>query len=269
MIKLVTIDLDGTLFDAKKNISKLNRDAISKARKLGVKIVIATGRPFSGVWPLLEDLGLTSNEDYVILYNGAKLMNCGTKEIIYSSYLSGRDVKEVYNDAKRLKIDFHAFRKNGELITPRFNPYTNVEATINHIDPKINDIISISDDEEFIKAMMVGDPNNIEHAMAFVNPKLVCEYNMLRSSQIFLEFLPKQANKGLALKALAKYLNIDMKDTMAIGDAGNDIPMIEASEIGVAMKNAFPEVKEKAKFITKSNEESGVAYAINKFIIEA
>ena len=70
MIKLIAIDLDGTLFDSKKNISKENKEAIKLAKEKGIKIVIATGRPVNGVLPILEELGLNDNDDYVIIYNG-------------------------------------------------------------------------------------------------------------------------------------------------------------------------------------------------------
>ena len=268
MIKLVTIDLDGTLFDNLKNVSEENKIAISKCKSLGVKIVIATGRPISGVKPLLDLLGLNTKDDYVILYNGAKIINCNTYEEIYSSNISGKDVKKLYMESKKLNVFFHAFRSNGELITPLSNQYTDVEANINHIKDNYHDIVSLKDDELFLKAMMVGSDFDVSRIINEIDNKYKDKYSMLRSSKIFLEFLDKHTSKGEALKSLAKYLNIDLKDTMAIGDAGNDIPMIKAAGVGVAMENSFPEVKKIADFITLSNLESGVAYALNKFIIE-
>lgn len=269
MIKIVTIDLDGTLFDPAKNISEENKIAIAKCKELGVKIVLATGRPISGVKPTLDLLNLNTKDDYVILYNGAKVINCGSGECIYSSNIKGKDVKELYNESKRLNVNFHAFRINGELITPKHNPYTDVEATINHVKDNIHDIVSLNDDDLFLKAMMVGEFEDVTRIMSEVNPIYKERYSMLRSSRIFLEFLEKNTSKGNALISLAKYLSIDIKDTMAIGDAGNDIPMIKEAGIGVAMKNAFKEVLEVADYITDSNTESGVAKALDKFIIKA
>lgn len=268
MIKIVAIDLDGTLFDAKKNISNENKQAIKKAKELGCKVVIATGRPISGVTPVLEELGLIDDTDYVIVYNGAKVYNVGTKEIIFSSTITGKDVKDLYYESKKLGVHFHAFRQNEELITPMHNPYTDVEARINHVEDKIFDFTLINDNDLFLKAMMVDSDENITRIMNEVNPIFIDKYSMVRSSKIFLEFLNKNTHKGHALKALAKHLNIDIKDTMAIGDAGNDLPMIKASGIGVAMENAFPEIKAEADYITASNEESGVARAIEKFILK-
>ena len=268
MIKIVTIDLDGTLFDKDKNISYQNKLAIAKCHDLGVKIVIATGRPLNGVMPVLEELGLTTTSDYAIIYNGAKIMNVGSKEIISSSLIDGRVVKELYQESKRLGINIHAFRDNEELITPKHNPYTDVESTINHIPDLIVDFDTIKPEEKFIKCMLVDSEENITRCMSEVKEKYYTNYSMVRSSKIFLEFLNRGIEKGSALKSLASYLNINMSDTMAIGDAGNDISMIKAAGVGVAMKNAFPEVLEIADYITTNdNNNSGVAEALNKFCI--
>lgn len=262
MIKLIAIDLDGTLFDSKKNISKENKEAIKLAKEKGIKIVIATGRPVNGVLPILEELGLNDNADYVIIYNGAKVYNVGTKEIIFSSTINGKTVKALYNESLRLGVNFHAFRKNEELITPKHNPYTDVESKINNIPDNLYDFNKINDNDEFLKAMMVDSDENITKTIENINPVFSTEYSMVRSSKIFLEFLNKSTHKGHALKALANYLNISLEETMAIGDAGNDLPMIINAGIGVAMENAFPEVKAHADKITLDNEHSGVAYAI-------
>lgn len=262
MVKLIAIDLDGTLFDAKKNISNENIEAIKLAKAKGIKVVIATGRPVSGVLPILDKLGLTDINDYVIIYNGAKVYNVGTKEIIFSSTINGKTVKDLYNESLRLGVNFHAFRKNEELITPKHNPYTDVESRLNHIQDNLYNFNEINDNDEFLKAMMVDCDENVTKAIENINPIFPSKYSMVRSSKIFLEFLNKSTHKGHALVALANHLNIPIEETMAIGDAGNDLPMIINAGIGVAMENAFPEVKAHADKITLDNEHSGVAYAI-------
>ena len=268
MIKLVAIDLDGTLFDDVKNISNDNRIAISSCHKLGIKVVIATGRPIKGVLPVLNDLNLTTNDDYVIIYNGAKILNVGTGEVISSSTINGKTVKDIYSESIRLGVNIHAFRKNEELITPKHNPYTDVESRINKVEDHIFDFNQINDNDEFIKCMMVDSKENIDRIMPLIDKRFYDNYSVNRSSKIFLEFLNKNSDKGKALIELSKYLNLDISETMAIGDAGNDLPMVKAAGIGVVMENAFDYMKEHADFITKSNLESGVAFAINKFILD-
>ena len=113
---------------------------------------------------------------------------------------------------------------------------------------------------------MVSSDENVTRIIPITKEIYGNDYSVLRSAKIFLEFLNKNTDKGQALLGLAKYLNIKVDETMAIGDAGNDIPMIKMAGIGVAMGNSFPEVKECADFITLSNLNDGVSYAINKFV---
>ena len=188
--------------------------------------------------------------------------------MIFSSTINGKDVKELYLESKRLNSYYHAFKENEDLITDIHNPYTDVECSINHIEDIIVNFDEINDDDKFLKAMIVCDEKTLDNAMINIQEKFKENYSMVRSAKIFLEFLNKNSHKGHALIALAKYLNIDINDTMAIGDAGNDLPMIEAAGIGVAMDNSFDYVKDAADFITLSNEESGVAHAIEKFVLK-
>jgi HAD superfamily hydrolase (TIGR01484 family) len=111
MIKIIAIDLDGTLFDKEKNISIENKKAIAYAKSKGIYVVICTGRPFNGVKHVLEQLNINSNDEYVICYNGAKVINVGTNELIYTSTITGSDVKDLYNESVKLKTCFHAFKK--------------------------------------------------------------------------------------------------------------------------------------------------------------
>ncbi len=266
MIRLCTIDLDGTLFDKEKNISYENRKAIQEAKKNGCKIVIASGRPLEGVSPVLQTLNLTSDDDYVICYNGAKILNSKTKQVISSSYITGKDVKLLYQESLRLGTFIHAFQSDETLITTMHNPYTDVEVKINHIQDNIVDFTQIKDSDTFIKCMLVGDDETITSAIKRLNPELKDKYCVVRSSKIFLEFLNPETNKGMALEKLASYLGIGMAETMAIGDAGNDFEMIKRAEIGVAMANSFPEILKIADSITASNEASGVAEALNSYV---
>ena len=105
MIKLITIDLDGTLLDNEKKISDNNKKAIKRCHDNDIKIVLSTGRPINGVMRYLEELGLTTKNDYVICYNGAKTFNVGTNEMVLSSTIDGKIVKELYNKSKEIDIN--------------------------------------------------------------------------------------------------------------------------------------------------------------------
>ena len=266
MIKLCTIDLDGTLFDKNKNVSTKNRNAIKLAKENGCHVVISTGRPYPGIKTLLEDLNLNEQGDFVICYNGSKIINSYTEEYVFVNTMTGKSVKELYAESKRLGVNFHAFRLNEELITDEYNPYTDVEMRINKIGCSLVDFNDIDDNEDFLKCMMVSHFDNICRCMEEINPIYKEKYSMLRSSKIFLEFLSPGIDKGNGLEILSEHLGINMDETMAIGDAENDLSMIKKAHIGVAMDNAFQNIKDAANFVTTSNDESGVAHAINKFV---
>lgn len=260
-IKLILCDLDGTLLDNNKNVSDENINTIKSLKN--AKFVIATGRPIEGVLKYTKLLGL--NQSYSLCYNGGLIIENSTNNIIHSSVISGKIVKEIYQLAISNNLNFHAFLKNGELVTNEKNEYTAVEEKINNINAKIIDFNSISDDEQFIKCMIVSSKENLDNIIPNIPKKYQTTVNMVRSSNIFLEFLNKDINKGLGLKILASYLNINLDETMAIGDADNDKAMLELAGVGVAMENRFPILDKYADFITKSNEESGVAYAIKHY----
>ena len=266
MIKICTIDLDGTLFDAKKNISEANIQAILAAKAAGCKMVIASGRPFIGVKPVLEKLGLTGPDDYVICYNGAKILNVGLNKEIYMCTLNDKDLTAIYEQSQLFNSYCHAFTADERLICAKPNPYTDVEVKINKVNAEYVDFNTLTPNL-YLKVMIVDNKDKLNHIEANIDHSFFNKYSVVRSSNIFLEFLNKDTDKGLALTRLAEYLNIPLNDTMAIGDAGNDFNMIVKAGVGVAMQNAFDYVKKAADFITLDNENSGVAYAINKFIL--
>ncbi len=263
MIKLITCDLDGTLFDSKKNISDANRKAITSLKE--TKFVVASGRPIEGVMPVNHYLGLTNSGNYTICYNGSLVIENDTQKPIFEKYITGKMVKIIFQESQRLNTNFHAFKKDGTLITNEKNPYTAVEEKINHLEAVIVDFNDIDDDELFLKCMMVSSEEKLDSIRTQISPEIVNMATINRSSKIFLEFLNKEANKGMALCFLADYLNISMDETMAIGDADNDRTMLLAASEAVAMQNSFESILSIASYITDDNEHSGVAKAIEHF----
>lgn len=268
MYKLIAVDMDGTLLREDKTISEETIKAINRAKAKGIKVVLATGRPLEGIERYLEELNLVCKEDYVLTYNGAIVQNTLTKEVISKNLIKGSDLKELYKLSKELKVNIHAFDKGG-CITPVMSKYTDLEGTINKINVSLVDFNTVKEDEDIIKIMMVEEPEKLQEAIAKLPKKLYDKYTIVRSAPYFLEFLNKQSNKGEGVRMLAQYLGIKQEEVICIGDAGNDVHMIKYAGLGVAMGNAFEEVKEIADFITKTNEEDGVAHVINKFILKA
>jgi HAD-superfamily hydrolase, subfamily IIB len=268
MYKIIAIDMDGTLLREDKTISDRTKEAIKKAKELGVKVVLASGRPIEGIDQYLKELNLISETDYVLSYNGALVLNTKTRDVISSSLLYGRDVHMLYEISKELGVNIHAFSRINGLITPKNSRYTDVEANINGIEINVMPFEKVAEDEEIVKIMMIDEPEILSKAVERLPQKLYEDYTVVQSTPYFLEFLNKVSNKGVGVQALAEHLDINREEIICVGDAGNDHHMIEYSGLGVAMGNATDEIKEIADYITTSNEEDGVAEVIEKFILK-
>ncbi|OON90884.1 MAG: HAD family hydrolase [Candidatus Epulonipiscium fishelsonii] len=267
MYKIVTIDMDGTLLKSDKTISDFTKETLRQVRNRGTKIVLASGRPIAGIQYYLDELNLTSKDDYVISFNGALVRNVSTKKIIAHTVLHGQDLLDIYELSKTLGVNMHAFSNQG-CITTCLTKYSELEGTMNKIPVNIIDYNIIKPDDEIIKVMLVDEPDKLQQAINKLPKELYNKYTIVRSAPFFLEFLNKNANKGVALQKLAEHLNIPKEETMAFGDAGNDEHMIKFAGMGIAMGNAFSEIKDVANYVTDSNDEDGVAKALRKFILE-
>lgn len=267
MYKLIALDMDGTLLNEEKRVTERTKKAIQAARDKGVTVVIATGRPIDGVTRYLEELDMFTDKDYVLSYNGGLVLNTKSREVICKIGLLGEDVHYLYNLSKELGVNIHAFSEKNGLVTPKNSKYTEVEAEINNI--KINEIDfnTIESDESFIKIMMIDEPEILQNAVDNLPKEVYEKYTVVRSTPYFLEFLNKEVNKGTGVELLAKHLGIKREEIITMGDAGNDLHMIEYAGMGIAMGNAFEEVKAAANYITDTNEEDGVAKAIEKFVL--
>lgn len=265
MYQLIALDMDGTLLKEDKTISDRTKKAIYEAREKGVKVVLASGRPIEGLNRYLKELDLISPNDYVMSFNGSIVQNTETKQVIFKNILTGKDLKKLYELSKQIGVNIHAFTKKG-CVTPVMNEYTQVEGRINGIDVYEVDYGMISEDEDVIKVMFIDPESVLEEAIKRIPDSFYEEYTIVRSAPFFLEFLNKASSKGTGIKALGEYLGIAKEEIICVGDAGNDLDMIEYAGLGVAMGNAFEEVKQAADYVTLTNEEDGVAHVIEKFI---
>ena len=257
--------MDGTLLREDKTISDRTKKAIRKAVEKGVRVVLASGRPIEGLERYLEELNLLSKDDYVMSFNGSVIQNVKTREIVSKNILKGSDLKRLYALSKEIGVNIHAFTKDG-CITPKMNEYTELEGRINGIEVYEVDFDTISEEEDVIKVMFIDPQPVLEEAMTRMPETIYDEFTVVRSAPYFLEFLNKASSKGTGVKALGEYLGIKQEEIICIGDAGNDLDMIQFAGLGVAMGNAFEEVKEAADYVTSNNEEDGVAHVIEKFI---
>ncbi|PCS13722.1 HAD superfamily hydrolase [Lactococcus lactis subsp. hordniae] len=267
MIKLVAIDLDGTLLDPNRQITAEVKTAVKKAKAAGVKIVITTGRPLPGVVDILKALELTDQSDYVITYNGGLVQRATGEEFIKET-LSSENWLDLDAAARKIGLPIHAITREG-IYTPNHDVgrYTVQEAQMVKMPLYIRqpeDIAAL----EIAKVMMVDEPAALDDGIAYLPFEFFERYNVVKSTPYYLEFMNKKASKGSAVQHLAEKLSFDLDEVMAIGDEENDRSMLEVAGCPVVMENGKSELKKIAKYVTKSNAKSGVAYAINEWVLK-
>lgn len=267
-ITLVAVDIDGTLVNSQRQITPEVFQAVQDAKAAGVKVVITTGRPIAGVTHLLSDLNLDQAGDYVITFNGALVQETATGAELVKETLSYDDYLDLELLARKLGVHMHAITKDGIYTANRnIGKYTVHEAQLVNM-PIFYRTPEEMADKEIVKIMFIDEPAILDEAIAQIPSQFADKYTLVKSQPFYLEVVKKTVSKGNAIKHLAEKLGIDMDDTMAIGDEENDRAMLEVVANPVVMANGNPELKKIAKYITKSNDESGVAHAIREWVLK-
>lgn len=267
MFRLIALDIDGTTLNSNHQISKRNIAAVQAAREAGVTVVLASGRPLDGILMHLDPLGLNQDDQFVISYNGALVQRVGDGHVLTSQLLTGNDAKHLGQIAHDMGVHTHAFSLSHGLITPQISRYTQHEAFMNDIPWTVMEYHQLADDEPLMKVMMVDEPDILQNTIDQLPDGLYQQYSVLRSAPFFLEFMHPQANKGSGVAALADYLHIPSEQVICMGDAGNDHHMLEWAGLGIAMGNADEQTKALADYVTGTNDEDGVALAIEQFVL--
>ncbi|MBO0476382.1 sugar-phosphatase [Vagococcus sp. DIV0080] len=267
-IKLVTIDIDGTLLNSERKVTNEVKEAIRKCTEQGVNIVIATGRPTIGVMDLIKELNLDNEHGFMITYNGALIQNAGTEKVLIEHGLSHDDYLDIELLARKLNIHLHVQDYNNMYTANKdISEYTIHESFLTGMPLTYRPVSDMTADTKIIKSMMIDHQEKLDAAIKEIPESFTERFAMVKSMPFYLEVLNKQATKGIAVAELANFLNISLDEVMAIGDNENDLSMIEVAGTGVAMGNAVPSVKEIADKITKSNDEHGVAYALEQWVL--
>lgn len=270
-IKLVAIDLDGTLLNDEGKILPNSIKVLRQISHKGVKVVLTTGRPLISVKPFLKELNLdASSHQYVITFNGAIIENT-----------QGKTIKEAAFDIQTF-IDFELWANNinlyNQLETPNFlyTTYTNIPIEAAHESWKnklpmkaktLHDLIEISKKLVLLKIMAVGDKEELDRVQNNIPQSILEKLNPIRSEPEYLDFAAPNIDKGWALKKLAEYLDLIPSEIMAIGNADNDIPTIKYAGTGIAMASSTPTLLKIADYKTASNNIDGIEKAIKKFIL--
>ncbi|HHK9059479.1 TPA: sugar-phosphatase [Escherichia coli] len=216
----------------------------------------------------LLSAGMELPGDYCITYNGALVQKAADGSTVAQTALSYDDYRFLEKLSREVGSHFHALDRTTLYTANRdISYYTVHESFVATIPLVFCEAEKMDPNTQFLKVMMIDEPAILDQAIARIPQEVKEKYTVLKSAPYFLEILDKRVNKGTGVKSLADVLGIKPEEIMAIGDQENDIAMIEYAGVGVAMDNAIPSVKEVANFVTKSNLEDGVAFAIEKYVL--
>ena len=276
-ISLIALDLDGTLLNSNLQISRSNQQAICTAINNGMEVIISTGRPYSRI-PI--DLLATLGVKYAITANGAAVYKLPEKECIYADTLSLDTFLPIAQKLIRYDILFFAFtdgfaysQANQYAVIEKMRETETYKTFLRKAAAPVPDIVAHLKEQALpvqkgsvnFYALKDGTYKDRKEVLAYLksNPDLTC----VNGGGINLEFTKAGVSKARGLAFLADYLSISMRQTMAIGDSENDLDIITAAGVGVAMANAAPQVKSMADYVTLTNDEDGVHHAFRKFNI--
>ena len=263
--KMIVLDLDGTLTNRNKEITPKTKETLMKAQEQGKIVVLASGRPTYGVMPLAEELHLEDYGGYILSFNGGIIMNCKTKEVVFSRQIPAESNGKIIDLAQEHNVSILTY-ENRTLLTNRpEDQYVHLESRINtlKIIPMTIEELKAHVTFSVPKFLMTDDGDYL----AMVEPKVKAALSVYRSDPFFLEILPKGIDKAQSLERLLAVIGVKREEMIACGDGYNDLTMVQYAGLGVAMGNGVLPVRKAADYITLTNEEDGVAHVVEKFML--
>ncbi|MFV5702802.1 Cof-type HAD-IIB family hydrolase [Flavobacterium sp. XS2P12] len=261
--KMLVLDMDDTLLTDDHIISKENAAMLSKAQELGVYVILASGRPTPAMIAYAKELKLDNS--YMISYNGAVITDLKEDKIIFEQTLTQEQIHELYDYSLKSKTHIITYL-DGKIVSETDSEYIDIEKNITGLEH--NKVVSFKDEVKSaaIKCILLEEPaylKEVEKDLRAAMPHL----SVCMSKPFFLEVAQNGIDKGASIKFLAEKLNIHQSEIIAVGNAGNDLTMIQYAGLGVWVDNVDPELRDKGDVIVASNNNHGVAEVVRRFIL--
>lgn len=277
-IKAIVLDIDGTLLTDEKKISSATKQALIEAQKNGIKVILASGRPTSGMLPFVKELALDDYHGLVVSYNGAHVLDLTTNKELFSQPLPIDTSKRILEHLKQFDVlpmiakeDYMYVNDvyNGLLnLDPAKEPFNIIEyeARGGHFSLCEKKDLAAFVDFPLHKILVAGDPNYLSDNWKKIIAPFKNEVSGMFSAPVYFEFTDRGIDKANALDQVLGEQGITADQIISFGDGHNDLSIIQYAGTGVAMGNAVAELKEAADHITLSNNDEGIAVALKKFL---
>ncbi len=263
--RLVALDIDGTLTNSAKELTSRTRDALMTLQRRGVHVVLASGRPSYGLHKLAEELELGKHDGYLLAYNGSRVISCADGSLVTATTFPRPLLPELSDAARHFDVALLTYDDPKDtILATSMNEWVEHEAWINNnMKLELVPDIDARAPQDLPKCLMAGNPERMAQIVIELQ-KMFPTLEICRSAPFFVEIVPRGIDKAASLDVLCQRLGLTSANVAAFGDGHNDISMIKYAGVGVAMANAFDEVKAIADYITCDNDHDGVAEAIEK-----
>ena len=266
--KLLVLDVDGTLLNNAKEISKRTLSALLKVQHTGVRLVLASGRPTSGLTPFVKLLEMDNLGGFIVSYNGSKIIKADDGEVLFERRINPELIPYLEKKSRKNNFSIFTYHDDYLLTDNAGDPHIRREAELNNLRIVEEEDFSIAIDFAPCKCVLVSDD---EEALSGLENhwkrRLDGVLDVFPSEPYFLEVVPCGVDKANTLGVLMERLGVTRDEVIAIGDGVADVTMLQQAGMGVAMGHAQDSVKICADYVTASNEEDGVAQAVEKLIL--
>lgn len=262
---MLVLDMDDTLLTDDHKISDLNKKVLLEAQAKGVHVVLASGRPTSAMTAYAKELELDLNDSYMISFNGAIISRVKDDFMLFEQKLTVEQIHQLYDYSVKKKTHIITYLE-GEIISETDSEFIEIEKEITGM-PHLK-VANFKDtvNRPAVKCILLEDPaylKELENDLKLAMPHL----SVSMSKPFFLEVAQNGIDKAASIKLLAEKLNIHQSEIIAVGNAGNDLTMIEYAGLGVWVDNVTPELRDKADLIVASNNDDGVAEVVQRYIL--
>ena len=276
MKKVIIMDIDGTLTNEDKIISENTKNKLKELQSQGAVLVLASGRPTRGLMHFAKELEMDKHNGLLVSFNGARVTDCETGDILFDQTMSVDTCKAVLNHMKNFDVIPMVYKGEYLHVTDVYNNIVHAygrELNIIHYESRLCNykLCEVDDLEEFAdfpmnKILTAGEPDYLQENYKKMMEPFKDSLNCVFTADMYFEFTEKGIDKANALHCALTPLGYTKEDMIAFGDAQNDKTMLEYAGIGVAMGNATQEIKDIADYITLSNNDDGIVHALNELL---
>jgi Cof subfamily protein (haloacid dehalogenase superfamily) len=274
-IKVIIMDVDGTLANNNKVISKKTKDALMKAQEAGAILILASGRPTSGLMDFAKELIMDENHGLLVSFNGSKVIDCQSNEVLFNETMSVEEGQAVLQHLKKFDVKPMIDKGDYMYVNDVFNNEIDFNGnTINIIKYEsrggkfklceMDDLAAFAD-YPLNKILTAGDPDYLQENYKAIMEPFKDSLSCMFTAPFYFEFTANGIDKAKALDTVLIPMGYKKEEMIAFGDGHNDASMVKYVGTGVAMANAVDDLKAVADEVTRSNEEDGIAFTLSKY----